>query len=271
MRVFTPILLISLVLYIAAFNFQEKVFKDTPDELTILPSSSVIRVASGYLYQVIAEAAFIESAIFLGGVKSGTDPGLYLPSLANNYLQITTLYPEFQDPYYFAQSSLAHVAPEFARAANTILVNGRKAYPENLIFPFFQAYNHFRYLDEPLEAADIFREASLLPEAPPMFAHLAVTLKAKGGKLEAAIISLVALIKGAESKEERERYQLELEVFEKALSIQRTVALFYRDKKFYPQSIDELVPDYLNAIPEIDPMFRLIWKPPEIGVTLNSP
>ena len=270
-RVLIPSLFIFIVLYSSSFIYQERVFKEVPEELSILPSSQFLKACSGYLHQVVAETAFVQSAVFIGGVEPGTDPENYAHTLANNYLQITTLYPEFQDPYYFAQSNLAYVAPQYATAVNEVLDNGRRAYPENLIFPFFQAYNHFRYLNEPLKAAEIFREASHFPDAPPMFAHLAATLSAEGGMLEAAIISLTALLRSSDDEIVQERYQKEIDVFKKALSVQRAVIAFYNDLQYYPENFEELVPQYLKSLPEIDPTYKLTWNPPVVGVAVSPP
>ena len=44
-------------------------------------------------------------------------------------------------------------------------------------------------MNEPLKGAEAFAEAAKLPEAPPMFGHLAALLSAKGGDIAAGLIS----------------------------------------------------------------------------------
>ena len=127
--------------YALVFLLQERLFQGSAVQLAPVPTAQFLRATSGYLKQLVAETLFVQSAVFLGGVPAGTDAKTYAPVLAHNYRQVTALYPEFQDPYYYAQAYLAEVGPEFARAANDILANGRNGDPDNLIYPFFQGYN----------------------------------------------------------------------------------------------------------------------------------
>lgn len=255
-----------LVVYGLLFLTQDHLFKEKNASLRLIPSAAVLRVTTGYLQQLTAEILFVQSAVFLGGLKPGTDPQSYVATLAHNYRQITTLYPQFNDPYYYAQSYLANVAPEVTRATNEILSTGRKAYPENLIYPFFQGFNCFRYLDQPLEAADIFREASRLPDAPQMFSHLAVILAAQGGQLQAGILTLHAMLKSTDDVAVKKRYQEEIDMFKLALKVQKAVDAFYVVRQQYPASLNELVPDFLSALPSFGTAFELTWHAPVVGL-----
>jgi hypothetical protein len=256
--------------YCLVFLVQENLFKERVVILHPVPAASFLRATTGYLHQLTAEILFVQSAVFLGGLKPGTDPLPHTPVLAHNYKQITTLYPEFNDPYYYAQSYLSTVAPEFAQAANDILATGRKAYPDNLIYPFFQGFNLFRYLDEPLKAAEVFREASLLPEAPPMFAHLAAILAAQGGQLQAAILSLHSMLKSTDDEGIKKRYKEEMEMFRQALNVQSAADAFQAAHQRYPASLDELVPDFLPTLPSFGQAFELTWKEPVVSLKRPS-
>jgi hypothetical protein len=245
---------------------QERIFQDKPDTLQPAPSAAFLRAVSGYLRQLTGEILFIRSSVFLGGVPPGTDPRTYAPVLAHNYLQITTLYPQFIDPYYFAQSNLANVAPEFARATDTILTTAREAYPTDLVFPFFQGFNLFRYLDEPLAAAEVFRQASRLPEAPPMFGRLAAILEAQGGHLQAAIISLQAMARTTNDEEAIKRYYDEISMLKQATRVQKAVDDFFAAQQRYPNALDELIPEFIPALPTFGTAFVLTWNPPHVGL-----
>jgi len=267
MRLAGDLLFIPLVgVYCLFFLVQENLFKEKNVTLQPVPVASFLRATTGYLHQLTAEILFVQSAVFLGGVKPGTDPKTYAPVLAHNYRQITTLYPQFNDPYYYVQSYLTSVAPEFAQAANDILATGRTAYPKNLIYPFFQGFNLFRYLDEPLKAAEVFRQASRLPEAPPMFGHLAVILAAQGGQLQAAIISLQAMLKSTDDEGVKRRYQQEMDMFRQAIKVQHAVNNFFTRHQRYPVALDELVPAFLPTLPSFGQMFELTWNPPNVGL-----
>jgi len=260
------LLLPALAVYCMAFLAQEKLFKELAPHLQPLPSAQFLKATTGYLHQLVAEISFIQSGVFLGGVKPGTEPQSYAPALAHNYRQITSLYPAFNDPYYYSQSYLASVSPEFARSANDILATGRKAYPENLIYPFFQGFNFFSYLDEPLEAAKVFQEASLLPKAPSMFAHLASILSAVGGQLEAGIISLQVMLRSTDDEAVKNHYQEEIAMFKKALNVQKAAEAFYAAHQHYPDSLNELVPEFIDALPSFGQSFVLTWKAPVVGL-----
>lgn len=255
-----------LLLYGMVFRIQESFFQNVGNELQPLPGYRFLQVTAGYLQQLVAEVSFVKTAVFLGGVKAGVPETTYSTVLAHNYLQITRLYPSFTDPYFYTQSYLAGVSEEATRWANEILANGRTAYPENLIFPFFQAFNNFRYLDEPAKASQIFAEASKLPGAPPMFEHLAVILAAEGGQLEAAMISLQALIRGEEDEYVRFRYQEELAMFQDAYRVQVAVMAYHNEKNRYPEELGELVPHYLEVLPDFGRAFILTYNPPIVGL-----
>ncbi|WP_310600875.1 hypothetical protein [Desulfobulbus sp.] len=259
-------LVVLMVAYSLVFLAQEKLFLDRPVNLQPIPTASFLRATTGYLRQLTSEILFVQSSVFLGGVEAGTDPNTYAPALAHNYQQITTLYPQFIDPYYFAQANLSNVSPEMAQATNDILITAKKAYPTDLIYPFFQGFNLFRYLDKPLEAAEVFRQASLLPEAPPMFSRLAAILTAQGGQLHAAIISLQVMVRTTDDERIKKRCYKEMEMFRQALKVQKAVNDFYTDHHRYPGSLDELVPGFLPALPTFGDAFVLTWNPPNVGL-----
>jgi len=267
MRLTRDLLFFPLIAaYCLVFLAQEKLFQDGPTTLQPVPAATFLRATTGYLHQLASEILFVQSSVFLGGLKLGTDPNTYAPVLANNYKQITMLYPQFIDPYYFSQSYLASVAPEFTRATNDILTTARDAYPTSPVYPFFQGFNLFRYLDEPLQAAEIFRQASLLPKAPPMFGHLAVILAAQGGQLQAAIISLQAMVKSTDDEGIKRRYYEELNMFRQAVKVQKAVNDFFSTHHRYPGALDELVPEFLHALPSFGQAFELTWNPPNVGL-----
>lgn len=252
------------------FLLQEKIFKETVSTLQLIPSAQFLQATTGYLHQLAAELFFVQSTVFLGGLQPGTDPQSYAKVLAYNYRQITLLYPKFNDPYYYSQSYLTSIGRESALTANDILATGRKAYPENLIYPFFQGFNYFRYLDEPLKAAKVFREASLLPEAPPMFSHLAIILSADGGQLQTGIISLMAMLKSTDDEAVKKRYQEEIEIFQAALNVQKAVEVFHTAQGRYPVLLDELVPEFIDALPSFGQAFELTWKNNVVGLKRPS-
>lgn len=256
-----------IVAYILINLVQHKQLKKEEITLELIPHAALLKAATGYLHQLSAEVFFVNSTIFLGGIKPGSDPEIYAPVLAHNYKQIVDLYPQFEDPYYYTQAYLAYVAPKFTYLANEILEVGSKTYPKNHIYPFFIGYNLFGYLEEPLKAAEVFREASKIEGAPPMFGHFEIILTAEGGQLEAAILSLKVLLRNPlEEDSVKNRYFEELIMFQDALKVQKAVEAFYHEKSHYPEKLEDLVPGYIIALPSFGNAFDITWNPPVVGL-----
>lgn len=257
-----PVIALYGVLFWKNIAAEQRTFAN----LQPMPDHRFVRIISGYFRQIVAEIFFVQSSVFLGGVQAGTDPRSYSSTIAHNYRQITNLYPEFRDPYYYAQSYLADVGREEAAAVNAILDSGLKASPKDLLYPFLKGYNLFRYLDSPLEAAEVFRKASHLPDAPPMFSHLAVILAAEGGEIEAAMLSLVVLIKSSTEIAVQRLYQEELEMFYDARRVQQAVNEYHHQHQKYPTQLSDLVPQYLTVLPSFGTKFTMTWNPPIVGL-----
>jgi tetratricopeptide (TPR) repeat protein len=256
-----------IVIFYTIFLVQDRYYTSRPSSLRFLPSSAFIKASSGYLYRVAGEIFFIQAAVFLGGMKPGVDQYSYAHTLAHNYVQIASLYPQFKDVYHYSQAYLPHVGPDVAKIANEVLEIGKKANRNDFLIPFFQGFNYFRYLEEPIKASEIFQEASQLPNAPPMFAHLAVILAAEGGQLEAAILFLKSLLKDPDIDEiAKRRYLEELGMCYDALSVQEAVTKYKNEKGAYPANLEELVPQYLNRLPIFGSAFVLTWKAPNVGL-----
>ena len=257
---------IMMLSYGLLFVAQERAFEQGYTQLKPVPSAQMMRIVTGYGRQLMAEVTFVQSAVFLGGIPASIDHTTYMPTLAHNYKAIAALYPKFNDTYYYAQSFLAGFDEASTKAANDVLAIGWAAYPQSPLYPFFQAFNHFSYLQQPAEAADIFFKASHVPNAPPGFAHMAVLLKAEGGELEASLYSLQVLMRATDDPHRREMYSKEIEMFKQALEVQKAVGAFVVRNQRYPQSLDELVPSYLPALPDFGDSFDLTWNAPNVGL-----
>jgi hypothetical protein len=75
-------------------------------------------------------------------------------------------------------------------------------------------------MNEPLKGAEAFAEAAKLPEAPPMFAHLAALLSAQGGDITAGLISLKTMLAVEKDEVVQTRYEEEIVIFNQALEVQ---------------------------------------------------
>ena len=267
----TACFIFLVFLYFTAFIHQENVYSYKKNELDIIPPSSITKSIFGYAKQFIAEIYFIKSAIFLGGINIEKQDISWASPLAYNYTQIVKIHPEFQATYYYAQAYLSGVSDHSTNQANEILNIAIKTYPNNTVYPFFQGTNTFLYLNDPLKASSIFREASLIPNAPEIFQRLAIILSAEGGDIEASLISLKLMYYKEKNELIRNRYAIEIQELEKALIVQNAINAFLLREQRYPKHLEELVPNYLDALPLIEHAFELRWRSPILSLKRPDP
>jgi len=261
-----PIFFLLLFFYGVLFSRQESRFSESSQQLAYPLPPAIQKIALGYLKQLGGEMQFIKASVFYGGVKPGRDPLEYTEPLAQHFAAAATLHPQFIDTYFLCQSILPYVNTDYARYANTLLAQGMTALPDNFVLPFFAGFNHFYYLDEPLQAAQLFHLAATKPNGPPILEHLANILSAEGGNIYAALIGLRGMYASEKDEQVKMRYAEEIAAFEKAVTVLEAIRRHEKMKGGPPAALADLVPNYLPAIPDIGPVFMLEWKPPHLGV-----
>jgi hypothetical protein len=229
------------------------------------------KITSGYLKQITAVSLFIRTSVFLGGREQGESLQTYELSLANNFEVMTNLYPQFLDPYYFCQAFLTPISESAAQQAESIFETGIQANPNDLFLRFFHASNFFLSMDEPLKGAKAFAEAAKLPNAPPMFEHLSAILSAQGGNLIAGLMSLKMLAAGEKDEAIQKRYQEEIVIFEQALLVKKAVDAYKDANESFPESLQMLIPDFLDNLPDLRDHFILIYDSPTIRLQRPDP
>ncbi|MFH0782007.1 MAG: hypothetical protein V2B20_08670 [Pseudomonadota bacterium] len=253
-----------IFLYGSLFAFQEKKGLEREIFLQAAMPATFYQITTGYLKQLAAEMLFIRTCVFLGGVPPGTPETSYAGALGNNLRVMTRLYPRFLDPYFICQAFLPHVSLEAAVETNTILETGILAYPEHLLLRFFHGANFFMSMNEPIKGAKAFEEAAKLPNAPPMFAHLAALLLAQGGDLVAGLISLKTMVASEKDEGVHARYQQEIMIFEQAIDIQVAIKTYIKKYGAAPETLVQLVPEFIGQIPDIKDSFILVYNPPTL-------
>lgn len=256
--------LICFSFYSISFALLDETMQSKPIVLQEAPPLILLKVVSGYLKQVTAEMLFVKTSVFLGGVKAGVDSKSYESELAQNLKTMTDLYSAFKDPYYYSESFLAPISKESALDANSILETGIETYPDNFVFRFFYAFNYYRYLEDPLKAAAAFDNAAKRDGAPAMFGHLAAVFSAQGGNLTAGLIMLQTMLRGEKDEFVRNRYKEEIEMFQKAIHVEKALSFYKRKYNKFPNKLSGLVPEFLPQIPSIKDIFILVYDPPNI-------
>jgi hypothetical protein len=218
----------------------------------------------GYLRQLGAEMLYIKAAVFLGGREMGTPPLQYADRLANHFDIMVALHPKFLDTYYLTEAHLPWISETYARRANAILLQGLSAHPETWELPFFAGFNHFRYLDDRLEAADLLWRAAQKEKGPVWLSHLASMLAAEGGDILAGLAWLRAMRAAEEDEAVRDRYLRDITEFEKAAHVLKAIAAYKAKHGFAPQSLEALQPEFLDRLPAMAGDYELQYEAPRL-------
>lgn len=256
---------IGLVVCYGVLFFAQERFTHQVKPTLALPLPSVVeKTVLGYLRQLGGEMHFIKTAVFLGGNFTNEPDETYATGLSSNFQVMVDLHPQFIDSYFLCQSSLPFIGPERAREANAILQKGLNANPTNWIFPFFQSFNYNHFLSEPRKAADALRTAAKIDEAPDWLEHLASIRAAQGGDILSGLIWLKAMYKTEENESRREKYGREIKDFEMALNVQKAIIAYQKKYGRHPDVLDDLIPEFLQALPIFNEKFVLAWDPPTL-------
>jgi len=263
----TPIIfLILLLAYSSLFIAHDKHAGTMSDNISpSLPTSVLNVLGHSYINQLIAESLFIKTAVYYGGLNQQMDED-NLEIMGQHFMTISRLHPKFLDTYYRSESVLAHRGDRFAKTANQILENGRSALPHEVALPFFEGFNYFHYLNEPVKAGKILRIASNIPHAPQWIGHLATVLAAEGGDIYGGYLWLKAML--AEEKDEyvRSRYQADIAVFKKALLVQKAIRRYHEQYGQPPKSLEDLQPEFIARLPQFEGDYILLYKMPRLSL-----
>ena len=257
-------LIVLFILYGFTFISQEQQAQSKDISLEFDLPPNFYTIASGYLKQLVAEMLFIKTSAFLGGRRAGAPPETYENALGNNFMVMTSLYPGFIDPYYFCQAYLPYISQEAAERTNTVLETGIAAYPRNFVLQFFHATNFILYMNEPQQSAKSFAETAAIPGAPPYFGHLAAVFSAQGGDLIAGLISLNTLLAAEKDEAVRTEYKKEIAIFEQAIQVNTALIAYQKKYNAPPDELKQLIPEFIQAIPDIKDTFVLVYSPPTL-------
>jgi hypothetical protein len=227
------------------------------------PTPVLKMIGHSYLSQFIAEALFIKTAVYYGGLDNMPDEG-NLEVLGQHFIAMSQLHPRMLDIYYRSEGVLAHRGIAFTSMANGIMQQGRDARPNEVVIPFFEGFNYAHYLNEPAKAAKVLREASQIDGAPRWIGHLASLLAAEGGNIRSGLIWLKGMQASSNDESEKRRYEEEIKVFEQGLLVQMALEQYLQAVKRPPDTLDELVPGFIGQLPRLKQGYRLEYREPNL-------
>jgi hypothetical protein len=164
-------------------RFEDRFARRPYERLMYLPSGRHLNVMSLGFENLYADVLWIKAIGYFGG-HALTDREF--PWFFHILDQVTTLDPAFRYPYLFGGIALA-VTAERAQESVKILAKGMRQYPGEWRFPFYAGFDCFYYLQDPERAAAYMNLAASLPGRPIYLPHLAASLMAESGRVDAAI------------------------------------------------------------------------------------
>lgn len=250
--------------YVFLFLTQEQHISIVKQDISpALPTRVFEVLGHSYLKQLIAESLFIKTSVYYGGLtkQMGEDN---LEIMGQHFIAMSQLHPKLLDIYYRTESALAHRGNAYVTTANLVMERGRTALPDEIAPSFFEGFNYFHYLQKPIKAAEILRDAANIPHAPRWIGHLASMLMASGGNIRTGLVWLKGMYATTQDEDEKSRYGKDIVAFEKGMKVQLALARYVRKLGQYPTSLTALLPVYLDSLPVWENGYHLEYQPPKL-------
>jgi len=230
----------------------------------------VLQRTLGYLRQFGAEMLYIKAVVFLGGRTPGMPPQTYADTLAEYFQMISQLHPKLLDTYYMSESSLPWINAEQAKRTNRILETGARVHPDEWFIPFFVGFNEFRYLNHSVKAAGWLRQASEIKDAPMWLGHLSAILSARGGDIIGGLAWLRAMKIAETDAATKKMYDADIAEFKKAARVLVAISAYERIHGKAPKTLKDLIPAFLERLPEMQQGYVLDYKRPDLRMERKS-
>lgn len=169
------------------------------ERLLYLPAGGHLKAMSLGFRALYADVLWIKAISYFGS-HALTDREY--PWLYHILDQVTSLDPPFRYPYYFGGIALG-VTAGLPEESIRILRKGMRQYPGDWRFPFYIGFMYFYQLRDAERAAVFMNLAASLPGSPQYLPHLAASLLARSGRLEAAIRFLETVAEGSRDESVR--------------------------------------------------------------------
>jgi hypothetical protein len=231
-------LLAALVLAALAIAFAPATHAQADSDPTPWPPS-IIRVASLGRSHAAANVAWLKTVQLLG---SDSYAAADYPHLETWIDLITQLDPAFEEPYFFGAALLVTDAKR-APKIDALLQRGETAFPGVFAFPMMRGFLAQFGLFDASVAAEHYRRAVKLPNAPPYLAAHAERLAKEGASCGSIMADLKELTAGASSAQVQTIAEQRFRILEHCLAglIQRTsVALRLSQKSSGPNGFPTL-------------------------------
>jgi tetratricopeptide (TPR) repeat protein len=191
-----------------------------------VPRPQVAKLASLGFDSLLSDFHWLRAVQVAGGGDS--DPTQHAEHLGRLIDVVTSLDPWVDHPYRFAAIWMTDTE-ERVREANRLLRRGIEHHPEDWRGYFYLGFNHFFYLGENQQAAQVLEQAIQRPGAPRYLPRLVARLRAEGADLDAAEVFLRELLRNAPDEYAQAEYQGALDEIE----VERQARFLDRARRAY--------------------------------------
>jgi hypothetical protein len=177
------------------------------EQFLYLPSGRHTKALTLGFSNLAADALWVRAVSYFGGhMLTQTE----YPWLNSILVQVTTLDPPFQFPYFFGGMALA-LKPESSDESVAMLARGMANYPGDWRYPFYIGFNAFYHRHDPERAAGLMRYAASLPGSPEYLPRLAASLIAQTGRVDAAVRFLETMAENTPDESVRSNIRQKIE------------------------------------------------------------
>ncbi len=209
-----------------------------------IPRPDVAKLASLGFDALLADLYWLWAVQIVG--QDDSDPSQRSVELGRLLDVVTTLDPWVDHPYRFAAVWLTDTE-ESVRTANRLLERGIEHHPQEWRNRYHLGFNHFFYLQEHREAAEVLEPAIHLAGAPAYLPRLIARLHSQSADLDAAALFLSEIIADAPDAATKAHYRGALDEIE----VERNARILDRARDVYRERHGRDIEDVWDLVVEM--------------------
>jgi hypothetical protein len=227
----------------------------TGEDSAFMIPAPILKIVTLDFHGIASDYLFLNSIVFEGSTYVRTERPRVKPWewnwLFRSLDASTSLDPYFFDPYYFANGLTWDSL--MVEEINHLLEQGSKYRDWDSLLPFYVGFNYFYFFQDNLNARKWLLEASRKPDAPSLYASLAVKLSYEKKYTENAISFLEELSRRTEDEALKKKYKDRLIFLHQVLKVENAAEAYKKTFDNKPADIQALIrAGMLHEIP-VDP------------------
>ncbi|HOP48928.1 MAG TPA: hypothetical protein PK874_14845 [Desulfobacteraceae bacterium] len=209
----------------------------------------LLKIFSGEFRGLVADYILLEIASFVGSNKKISNEEWNRIVLA--FEQSLNLDPYFEQTYVVAQGLLPWEA-KLPEKAISLLDISRKHRPWDWRPGYYMAFDWYYFLHDYAKASEAFLEAAKIKGAPVLLAVLGGRFALKGGRTQAAIVLLQAMLNDPDMDEYKEKEITDrIDALKGVMLLESALKKFKEIYNYLPDSLYELIEKgFLEQLPE---------------------